>query len=265
MPDLSMLLEAAIDAAHTAGKKTLPHFHKRDYTIEYKENRSPVTIADRTAEEEIERFVRARFPDHGILGEEFGDRSGNASIRWIVDPIDGTKSFVHGVPLYGTLVGIEVEGKIAVGVVYMPALDETYYAAQGTGAFCNGRRIRVSETADLAEAVILCTDERKLRDDPEKGPGYIELCGRTKFQRSWGDCYGHMLVASGRAEGMLDPKMALWDCAPLQVIVEEAGGIFTDWRGEPTIYGGSAITTNAALREEIATILSGQDHAKTSR
>lgn len=258
MPDLSLLLEAAIDAAHSAGKKTLPHFRARDYDVEYKENRSPVTVADRNAEEEIARIVRRRFPDHGILGEEFGSREGTAPVRWIVDPIDGTKSFVQGVPLYGTLVGIEVEGQVAVGAVYMPALDETYYAATGLGAFCNGRRMKVSDTSDLSEAVILCTDERRLRNDPAKGPGYVELCGRTRFQRTWGDCYGHMLVASGRAEAMFDPGMEIWDCAALKVIVEEAGGVFTDWSGAPTIDGGSAISTNAALRDEIMDVLRGE-------
>lgn len=259
MPDLRILLEAAIDAAHTAGKQTLPYFHARNYTIEYKENQSPVTIADRKAEEVLEQIVRERFPDHGILGEEYGERGGNASIRWIVDPIDGTKSFIQGVPLYGTLIGIEVEREVEVGVVYMPALDETYYAARGLGAFCNGRRMNVSATTELAQAVVLCTDERRLRNDPEKSPGYAELCGRTKFQRTWGDCYGHLLVASGRAEAMLDPGMAVWDCAPLKVIVEEAGGIFTDWHGTPTIYGGSAITTNTGLRNAIMEILHGKE------
>ena len=253
MPDLSLLLHTAIDAAYEAGKLTLGYFRTGNFMVERKDNDSPVTVADRKAEEKIRQIIRERFPEHGILGEEHGEETGSAPVRWIIDPIDGTKSFVHGVPLYGTMIGIEVEGEASVGVVYMPALDEMYYAAEGLGAHMNGRQIRTSPTEALSEAVILNTSEKKLRDMA----GYRELCSRTRFQRSWGDCYGHMLVASGRAEVMLDPGMSVWDCAPLKVIVEEAGGVFTDWNGNATIHGGSAISTNSALRDVVMQILAG--------
>lgn len=253
MPDLSLLLQTAIDAAYEAGRLTLGYFRTGNFAVERKANDSPVTIADREAEQKIRQIVHDRFPDHGILGEEHGEEQGSAPVRWIIDPIDGTKSFVHGVPLYGTMIGIEVHGEAPVGVVYMPALNEMYYAAEGLGAYMNGRRIQASMTDVLSEAVVLNTSEKKLRDQA----GYRELCSRTRFQRTWGDCYGHMLVASGRAEIMLDPGMSVWDCAPLKVIVEEAGGVFTDWDGNATIHGGSAISTNKALRDQVMQLLAG--------
>lgn len=231
---------------------TLGYFRTGNFDVEQKENASPVTVADREAEQLIRRMIRERFPGHGILGEEFGTEGENADVTWYIDPIDGTKSFVHGVPLYGTMIGIEVERAPVVGVVYMPALDEMYSAAKGAGAFLNGRPIRVSEHSEIGESVILTTSERSLREHPVYADGYAEICRASKFQRSWGDCYGHMLVASGRAEAMLDPGMAVWDSAPLQTIVEEAGGVFTDWQGNATIHGGSALSTNAHLRAYVA-------------
>ncbi|MGE3802739.1 MAG: inositol monophosphatase family protein, partial [Candidatus Kapaibacterium sp.] len=189
------------------------------------------------------------------LGEEIGESSGEAPVRWIIDPIDGTKSFICGVPLYGTLIGIEIEGEASVGVASLPALGEVYYATVGGGAFCNGRRIEVSRTSDLSKSVILSSSDRSLRLDEDSARRYDHLVERTLFQRTWGDCYGHILVASGRAEAMLDPRVSVWDSAPLKVIVEEAGGVFTDWKGEPTIHGGSAISTNALLSESIRDIL----------
>lgn len=255
MPELSSLLNTALDAAYQAGKLTLGYFRTENFRVETKENDSPVTVADRNAENRIRQIIRESFPDHTIVGEEHGEDFGSVPIRWIIDPIDGTKSFIHGIPLYGTMIGIEVEDQACVGVVYMPGLDEMYYATQGGGSFLNGRRIWASQKDQMSEALLLSTSEKRLRETPE----YLELCRRTKLQRTWGDCYGHMLVASGRAEIMLDPGMAVWDCAPLKVIIEEAGGIFTDWSGNATIHGGSAISTNAPLRDEVMEVLRERD------
>ena len=251
MSDHSILLQTAIEAAYEAGKLTLGYFRTRNFDVETKENNSPVTLADRNAEERIRQIVRNRFPEHSILGEEHGEEQRSDSVRWIIDPIDGTKSFIHGVPFYGTMIGIEVDGEASIGVVYMPGLNEMYYAARGQGTYLNGHRVQTSTTDRMSEAIVLCTSEKRLRERPD----YLELCRRTKFQRTWGDCYGHMLVASGKAEIMLDPGMNVWDCAPLQVIVEEAGGVFTDWNGTPTIHGGSAISTNTPLRDELMHVL----------
>jgi histidinol phosphatase-like enzyme (inositol monophosphatase family) len=241
------LLDVAIEAAIEAGKITLEYFQTTSFEVEMKENSSPVTIADRRAEERIRGMITRAFPGHGIVGEEFGTTEGSEPITWIVDPLDGTKTFVCGVPFYGVLIGIEIAGEIEAGVAHFPALGETYYASKGDGSFWNGRRIRVSTTAAMSDAVLLATDSKRFDRDPEKSEGHRRLVAATKMYRTWGDCYGHMLVASGRAEIMLDPAMRPWDAAPLKVIVEEAGGHFTDWSGTPTIYGKSAISTNAAL------------------
>jgi histidinol phosphatase-like enzyme (inositol monophosphatase family) len=249
------MLDTAVEAAVEAGKITLQYFQTSSFEVELKSDRSPVTIADRRAEERIAEIVGRRFPEHAILGEEHGLRGGSAPITWIVDPIDGTKSFIHGVPLYGVMIGVEIEGAADVGVVHFPALGETYYAARGFGSYWNGRRMRVSETASLANALLVSTASKRFPPDSDVGRAQEELAGRTALQRTWGDCYGHMLVASGRAEIMLDPRMSVWDCAPLAVIVEEAGGIFTDWSGARTIHGGSAISTNAHLHHEVMEII----------
>lgn len=255
------ILDTAIEAAVEAGKITLQYFQTSSFEVETKADSSPVTIADRRAEESITRIISSRFPGHGIIGEEHGCRDGSEPVTWIIDPIDGTKSFICGVPLYGVMIGVEIEGAADVGVVHFPALGETYYAARGCGSYWNGRRMRVSETADIADAVLLGTGSKRFPRESEKGRAQEALAGATKFHRTWGDCYGHMLVASGRAEIMLDPAMSVWDCAPLQVIIEEAGGVFTDWSGRRTIHGGSAISTNARLRPEVMRIIDASARA----
>jgi histidinol-phosphatase len=245
------ILDVAIAAAVEAGKITLEYFRSGSFEVETKADASPVTIADKRAEECIVGMIRGAFPDHRIIGEESGASTGDGPVTWIVDPIDGTKTFICGVPLYGVMIGVEIEGDVAAGVVHFPALDETYYASRGDGSYCNGRRIHVSETSSLEGAVMLVTDTKRFARDPEKAAGHDRLMSAVKMYRSWGDCYGHMLVASGRAEIMLDPVMSLWDLAPLKVIVEEAGGVFTDWSGERTIHGTSGISTNRALRDAV--------------
>jgi len=257
------ILDTAVEAAVEAGRLTLQYFQSSSFEVELKADASPVTVADRRAEERIIEIIGRRFPDHAILGEEHGNRQGTAPVTWIIDPIDGTKSFICGVPLYGVMIGVEIEGSADVGVVHFPALGEIYYAARGAGSYWNGRRIRVSRTAQLADAVLLATESRRLDPGTEKGAAHRALVEATRLYRTWGDCYGHMLVASGRADIMLDPAMSIWDCAPLQVIIEEAGGIFTDWSGAPTIHGGSAISTNADLRADVMEIIRASSPATT--
>ena len=256
--NLTALLDVALEAAGEAGRITLSHFQTGGLAVETKSDRSPVTIADRQAEERIVSIVRRHFPAHSILGEESGETVGSEPIQWIIDPIDGTKSFISGVPLYGVMIGVLVEGEPVVGVVHFPALGDTHWAARGLGAYWNGRRSRVSEIATLEEARVLSTDSRRLANDPQKSAAFTELERRAKFVRTWGDCYGHMLVATGRAEIMLDPKMNIWDCAALLPIVVESGGHFTDWRGEPRIDGGDAISVNAALHAAVTRIATGR-------
>ena len=195
-------------------------------------------------------MISARFPDHGILGEEFGETNPGARYRWILDPIDGTKSFVQGVPFYGVLIGLERGNEPVVGVCYLPALNELVAAAQGQGCTLNGRRVHVSSVPDIADAVLLASDAESF-GAYGRATSYDSLRAQAKFTRTWGDCYGHVLVATGRAEVMLDPVMNVWDCAALLPIVQEAGGTFTDWYGTPTIHGGSAVSTNRRLLPEV--------------
>lgn len=255
--DLQEIRDIAVEAAIQAGRITLEYFQTPTFSVELKENRSPVTIADRRAEERITSIIRHHFPTHSIIGEEQGASPGSAPVTWIIDPIDGTKSFMRGVPLYGVLIGVEIEGEVQVGVVNLPALGELHYAVRGAGAFWNGRRSRVSSVDALSEAALTFTSPNGMRRSREKNDGYERLSAAVQFERGWGDCYGHVLVATGRAEIMLDPSVSIWDVAALKVIVEEAGGVFTDWQGTPTIRGGSGISTNANLHAATMEMLRG--------
>lgn len=255
--DLSLRLEVALAAAHEAGDITLQYFRENNYAVEWKHDRSPVTVADRAAEQRLRERIAAAFPDDAILGEELADRPGDSGYRWILDPIDGTKSFISGVPLYGTLIGVEFEGRSVVGVIHIPALGETAYAA-GEGAWIvrGGSApvpARVSRTGQLADA-LFCTSEIKTFTRTGRREAFDEFDRACRLTRTWGDCYGYLLLASGRADVMVDPQMNVWDCAALQPIIEAAGGTFTDWQGQPTIHGGEAVATNGLLLDEVLAI-----------
>jgi histidinol-phosphatase len=250
---LHSLLDFAQELAWQAGKITLSYFGT-NVVPELKADQTPVTVADREAEQRLRASIEACFPEHGILGEEFGETNPGARYRWILDPIDGTKSFVQGVPLYGVLIGLERDGQPVLGVCYLPALDEMVAAARGEGCTLNGRRVQVSQTSQLCDAVLLSSDAESFAQYG-RGPAYDELRSNVKFARTWGDCYGHILVATGRAEVMLDPVMNVWDCAALLPIVQEADGTFSDWNGTPTIHGGNAISTNGLLFDDVMRIV----------
>jgi histidinol-phosphatase len=271
-------LEVARRAVERAGALTLEYFGAK-FTVEYKADATPVTIADRGAETLIRDELTSAFPADGIVGEEFPEKIGTSGRRWIIDPIDGTASFVRAVPLYGVLVGLEIADRTdaaaappaasagaaaerahsrtcVVGVAGFPALRETYWATRGAGAFRNGEPIRVSGVTRLADATVVTSDV-KSQWYGDRFDGFVRLVGRAARQRGWGDCYGYALVASGRAEVMVDPLLNPWDIAALVPIIEEAGGEFFDWSGTPTIYGGSGIATVAALRAEVMAALRG--------
>jgi histidinol-phosphatase len=250
------LMELAVEAAWAAGKITLEYF-QTPLQFELKADASPVTVADRRAEEALREAIRRRYPDHAILGEEFGETGpAGAEYRWILDPIDGTLSFVRGVPLYGVMVAVEREGEPVAGVVNFPALGEMAYAARGEGAYWNGRRARVSAVGRLDEALVLATDVLAMQRHG-RGAAFERLAAAAKMQRTWGDCYGHVLVATGRAEVMLDPVMSLWDNAALRPILEEAGGTFTDWSGTPTHTAPEAVSTNGLLLDDVLALVRG--------
>ncbi|HEV7731459.1 MAG TPA: histidinol-phosphatase [Candidatus Binatia bacterium] len=253
-PQLAELLAVAQEAAWVGGRRTLAYFNTGTANTEWKADTSPVTKADREAERLMRDLIGRAFPDHAILGEEEGETAGTAPYRWILDPLDGTRTFVRGVPLYGTLVGLEAHGEPVVGVVYMPALDEMVSAAHGLGCRWNGRICRVSSTTTLDDALLCVTDERMAR---ARSGAFDRLAATVPLQRTWADCYAYVLVATGRAEIAMDPIMNVWDCAALLPIVEEAGGRFTDWKGTRTIHGNESVATNGHLHSVVLEHLRG--------
>lgn len=255
--ELGGLLEFAVELAREAGRATLAHFGERLSAVA-KGDGTPVTVADRAAEAILRRQIQTRFPRDGILGEEFGEENPGAQRRWILDPIDGTRSFVCGVPLYSVLVGLEVADESVLGVIHFPALEETVAAALGQGCHLNGVRRRVSGVTRLTEAVALTSDPGWVAES-DVAEGWDRLVRTVDFARSWGDGYGHAMVATGRAEIMLDPKdLQAWDAAPLLPILTEADGRFTDLQGRATIHGGSGLSTNGHLHPQVLEILTGR-------
>jgi len=256
--DLSRYLDFISETAYQAGRLTLGHF-QIGLQPEWKADHSPVTIADRQTEQFIRSRIEQAFPGHAILGEEYGGSeerldSSSDKPRWIIDPIDGTKAFLCGVPLYAVLIGLEIEGQVKVGAAYFPALDELIAAAAGLGCWWNGRRAHVSAVPSLSQAVIT-TSSVKTFDRLGCRNVFDRLTQCCYHQAGWGDAYGYLLVATGRVELMLDAAMSIWDCAPFPPILAEAGGFFGDWRGEPTIYAGQSLGTTQALLPEVLEIL----------
>ena len=247
------LLHAVTELATLAGNEANRYF-RTGIAVETKGDGSPVTAADRAAETVAREWIRSRFPDDGILGEEFGLEKADAPRRWVLDPIDGTKSFISGVPLWGTLVAV-VEGEtVLAGAVYAPPTQEMVAAAPGQGAWFNGTRTYVSSTAELGNATLLTTDAR-FPGRPQRQARWETLSRASRIVRTWGDCYGYLLLATGRADIMVDDQMNPWDAAAVQVVIEEAGGRFTDFRGRSTAFGGDSIATNGALSTIVRDIL----------
>jgi histidinol-phosphatase len=252
---LDELLAFAHEIAWQAGKITRRYF-QAGVAIDRKADESPVTVADREAESYLRAAISARYPNHALLGEEEGATgSSDAAWRWIIDPIDGTKSFIRGVPLYGVMLGLEHTGEPVLGVVNIPVLDEIVYAARGLGCWWNGRPCRVSSVTTLSEGLLLATRANRY-DRYGKGEAFARLVAAAGEFRTWGDCYGYLLVATGRAEAMLDPVMNIWDAAALLPILQEAGGTFTDWRGVPTIAGEEGLGTNGLVLDEVLALIS---------
>lgn len=254
--DLQSFLSFARQLAWDAGRLTLAHFQTGVHA-DYKGDDTPVTVADREAEQLIRRRIEATYPDHGILGEEFGAHRPGASHRWIVDPIDGTKSFISGVPLYGVLIALQIDGVSRVGVSYFPGLDEMVSAAEGLGCSWNGRACRVSAKTDLSRSIIAHADTGFF-DVCGKGDAWRRLQRAVYYRAGWCDAYGYALVATGRLEAMLDPELRLWDCAPLEPILREAGGYFGDWKGNPGTEVSEGLGTSQALLPQIVAVLEGR-------
>lgn len=244
---MNELLTFALNSAEEAGKITLKYF-RQDFTIDLKSDDSPVTTADREAERFLRETIARKFPTHGFLGEEEGT-TGDQGERWVIDPIDGTKSFICGVPLYGVLLSYERDGEPIVGVSHFPAIGETVWATKGGGAFLNGKTAQVSPVGELSRATI-CVGSHISLEDAGKMDGFMKLARQARASRTWGDAYGHCLVATGRTEAMIDPKVSYHDLSAVSLIVQEAGGRFTNFQGEVGIYH-EAISCNSALFDQV--------------
>lgn len=251
MSELEELLAIAKRAATVARDVIMPLWD-RDLTVELKADRTPVTAADRGAEEAMRAFLERECPGHGILGEEFGETPGDGRHRWILDPIDGTKSFIHHVPLFGTLIALERDGEPVVGVIACHAAGETASGAKGLGAWVNGRPARVSTVDRLSGATLSMTSYASVRG--MYPAGFDALVAASGLSRAWGDCYGYLMVAAGRCDVMLDPEMSIWDAAALYPVVTGAGGRLTDWTGRDGVYD-SVIATNGRLHGAVLAAL----------
>jgi histidinol-phosphatase len=249
------VLDTAIAAAKAAGEIARRYF-RTNLTVETKADRTPVTQADRECEAKIVEILSTRFPGQGFLGEEFGERSGRTNARWIIDPIDGTKNFIRGIPFFTTLIALEEEGEITTGVMYAPAINDLLYARKGQGAFANGHQVHVSAVTDLCEAMLI---HGGLKDLKVRScwPPFLRLVDATSRQRGFGDALGHGMVICGRAEVALEPEIKPWDVAATKIIVTEAGGRFSDFAGVPSIYSGSAVISNGRVHDEVVRILQG--------
>jgi len=256
--ELSSRLDAALAMARAAGQLTLKYFRQGNYQTERKADDSPVTRADREAEQLMRERIAGHFPQDAIIGEEYGEQTGTSGFSWVLDPIDGTKSFICGVPLYSVLIGVVYDRVSVVGVISMPALRECVYAAQGQGAWyvhdeAERRPARVSTRAPLNEGLFV-TSQVDSFGERGAADAYHRLERMAYITRTWGDAYGYLLVATGRAEAMVDPIMNVWDAAAIQPVMVEAGGTFTDWRGEPTIFRGEGLAANAHVHEEVLAV-----------
>jgi myo-inositol-1(or 4)-monophosphatase len=238
-----------------SGKIIRRHF-RTNVDIENKPDQSPVTIADKSAEEKMREMIMKEFPSHGIIGEEFGRHNQNAEYTWILDPIDGTKSFICGAVTFGTLIALMKNNEPILGVINQPILNEFLIGDNNT-AELNGNSVRVRKCSNLSEAVLLATDQINIEEYQNKN-GFDELMHRVKYYRMWGDCYGYYLVATGFADIMIDPIMNAWDLMALIPVIRGAGGVITDYQGNDAVKGKSSIATAGAIHDEVIKILNRQ-------
>ena len=247
-------LAAAVDAARAAGEIAM-RYYRTGFDVSIKSDLSPVTQADREAEAAIVEILAKACPDYGMLGEELGSR-GNQDTRWIIDPIDGTRNFVRHIPFWATLIALEDRGELVVGVMHVPTTGELYTARRGAGARKNGEPIHVSKTEALDEAFFIHAGLKLVR---RQGwwDGITRIVDATDRQRGFGDFVGYALVAEGKAEIYAELDLKPWDLAAPRIVVEEAGGRFTDMHGEPTIYSGTALATNGPLHAATLALLRG--------
>jgi histidinol-phosphatase len=250
------VLDVAIAAARAGGAVAL-RYYREGFDVSLKPDQTPVTQADREGEQMIRQVITRAFPDHGFLGEEYG-AEGSTEVRWIIDPIDGTKNFVRRIPIWAVLIGFEEHGAVTAGVMLNPMTDELFAAAKGAGASRNGRPIQVSDVAELSQAFFIHAGLGVVRQ-AGRWDGFVRLIDATDRQRGFGDYYGYGLVAGGQADVYAEVDLKPWDLAPAKIIVEEAGGRFTDLEGQSTIYTGTALATNGRVHDAALRLLAQPD------
>jgi len=259
MTEIQQRLDAALALSEEAERIVLKYFRNTGLQVELKGDQSPVTVADRGAESFLREEILKQFPDDAILGEEFGEQSGTSGYRWILDPIDGTKAFIYGIPLFGMLLGLQCNGENVAGVCRMPGTNDVVYAQTGGGAWWQIKgqdpvQVHVSKQTSLSDSLFVFTDVECWQTTDNQDV-LLRMADTCRLARGWGDCFGHMLVATGRAEVMIDPLLSEWDAAALIPIISEAGGVFMDWTGETTATGGNGISTTPALKEAVLATL----------
>lgn len=250
---MDAILNAAVEAAKAAGEIAL-HYFRTNLKVETKADRTPVTQADRECEAAIIEILSRKFPAFGFLGEEMGERAGQVNARWIIDPIDGTKNFIRGIPFFATLIALEEEGEITAGVMSAPAINDLLYARKGQGAFANGQRVHVSDVDDLSNAMLIHGGLKDLKVRPCWEP-FLRLVDATARQRGFGDALGHSVVISGQAEVVLEPEIKPWDVAATKILITEAGGRFSDFTGALSIYTGNVVISNGRVHDAVVNIL----------
>ena len=267
-PENLELLKIALKTAELAEENILKYY-QNNVGVEWKADKTPVTIADKGTEELARKFWAKETPGFGVIGEEFGIESPDAEFQWVIDPIDGTKSFIHGVPLFGTLIALYHKNVPIASVIRLPAMKSAVWAVNGGGAFLDGREVHASKVSQLSDALVLSGTVNTM-EDKGFGEGFTKLRRSARLHRGWGDCYGYYLVAAGRAEIMVDPIVSLWDIAPFPLLMKEAGGKFStidgkmelfDASGKPTapIYEGfTSIASNGLLHGAALEMLAGK-------
>jgi myo-inositol-1(or 4)-monophosphatase len=252
-PDLAPFRPFIAELARRGGEFIRPFFASADLAVETKTDDSPVTAADRGAEALMRAMIARKFPAHGIIGEEFGDERADAEWVWVLDPIDGTKAFITGVPLWGTLIALKHNGRPVLGAIHQPVLGQLMLG-DGNATTLNERPVRVRAAARIEDATLLTSDPLNPARH-QNGAAYDALAARARLVRTWGDCYGYLLLAGGWADVMLDPVMNPWDIQALIPIVQGAGGIITDWQGRDPVNAGSIIAASPALHPQVIAAL----------
>ena len=249
MDEFVQFMEELADAS----AKIIRMYFRSNLGIDHKTDNTPVTIADRESEQVMRSMIREKFPDHGILGEEFGEINSGAEYQWILDPIDGTKNFVSGTCIFGTLIALLRDGKPILGVINNPLLDQ-FLIGDGSNAWLNGDPVHVRPCKKITDATLLTTSHWEVHRQ-RNGKAFDNLTQKVKFYRTWGDCYGYYLVATGYADIMIDPAMYIWDVAPMIPIIRGAGGTITDYFGNDPLHGRGAVATAGFFHDEVVDLL----------